>query len=48
MDETTYGDPWDVAFDSETGEDIICLDTGDNAVHLGKSDLQAMLEALDA
>ena len=43
--ETEEGVSWDVTYNPDTADDIIIIDA-DTPIHLTKSDIQTMLEAL--
>ena len=45
MNETYFGNLWDVSFDE--GQDIIQIDAGDTSIGLTKNDLLEMLEELN-
>lgn len=47
MNETSFGDMWDISYDPETGNDVILLEKEDGAViYLSLSDLEEMQGAI--
>lgn len=46
MNETDFGDKWDISYDPQSQEDTIMIESDNDVVYLSKSDLEEMLGCL--
>lgn len=46
MNETSFGDSWDISWEPDIQEDVILIDSDEGTVYLSVSDLKEMLSCL--